>query len=101
MKFVLNFVFPVEPFNTMVCNGTAGKALASVLEAIKPEAAYFYAPNGCRGGTMIIDLDDAAQIPSVAEPMFLKFKAECQFNAAMTPEDLMRAGLDELGKQWG
>ena len=50
---------------------------------------------------MIVNLDDASQIPSVAEPLFLKFRAECQFNAAMRPEDLIKAGLDKLGKQWG
>ncbi len=101
MKTVVNLEFPVEPFNTLVRNGTAGKVLEEILDEIKPEAVYFYAPNGCRGGTLIVDLDDPSQIPSIAEPFFLKFGARCEFHSAMTPQDLARAGLAELGKRWG
>ncbi|MBY4677629.1 panthothenate synthetase [Marinobacterium arenosum] len=101
MKTVVNFEFPIEPFNTLVRNGTAGQLLEEVLEEIKPEAVYFYAPHGCRGGTMVVDLADPSQIPSIAEPLFLKFDAKCQFYPAMTPEALADAGLAELGKRWG
>lgn len=101
MKIVINFQFPVEPFNTLVRDGTAGRTLASILEAIAPEAVYFYAPNGCRGGTMVVDIDDPASIPAIAEPLFLQFDARCEFHAAMSADDLARAGIDELGKRWG
>lgn len=101
MKIVINFQFPVEPFNTLVRDGTAGPTLAAILEAIAPEAVYFYAPNGCRGGTMVVDIDDPASIPAIAEPLFLKFDARCEFHAAMSADDLARAGIDELGKRWG
>lgn len=101
MKVIVNFQLPVEPFNTLVRQGTAGDVLASILEEIKPETVYFYAPNGCRGGTMVVDLNDPSQIPSLAEPFFLKFGAKCEFHIAMSPDDLARAGLDKLGKRWG
>jgi hypothetical protein len=101
MKTIVNLQFPVEPFNTMVREGTAGKVLVEILEDIKPESVYFYAPNGNRGGMMVVDIDDPAQIPAIAEPFFLKFGARCEFHPAMTPADLMRAGLDQLGKKWG
>ena len=29
-----------------------------------------------------------------------KFNATVEFLPAMTPQDLQRAGLDQLGKQW-
>jgi hypothetical protein len=60
MRTIVNFQFPVEPFNTLVRDGTAGNVLTSILDEIKPEAVYFYDPNGCRGGTMIVNL---AQCP--------------------------------------
>lgn len=100
MRMLVNFQFPIEPFNTMAREGTVGKIIESVLAEIKPEAVYFYAPNGCRGGSMVVNLDSASQIPSVAEPLFLKFGAKCEFHVAMTPDDLARSGLGELGKRW-
>lgn len=101
MKTIVNFQFPLEPFNSMVRDGTVGKVLAEILEEIKPESVYFFANNGCRGGIMVVDLNDPARIPFIAEPLFLKFNARCEFNPAMTPADLMRAGLDQLGSKWG
>lgn len=100
MRFLVNFEIPMEPFNTLVREGRAGAALQAVLEAVNPEAAYFYAPNGHRGGTLVVNLDDASQIPSIAEPLFLQFGARCEFHVAMVPADLGKAGLDQLGKTW-
>jgi hypothetical protein len=31
----------------------------------------------------------------------LTFNADTKFRIAMTPDDLARAGLDELGGKWG
>jgi hypothetical protein len=28
------------------------------------------------------------------------YEADCEFRIAMSPEDLGKAGLDELGKKW-
>lgn len=101
MKVVVNFQFPIEPFNSLVREGTAGKVLTSILESIKPEFVYFYAPDGCRGGTMVVNIDDPSQIPSFAEPLFLKFGARLEVNVAMSAEELARADIDKLGKKWG
>jgi hypothetical protein len=98
---LLDVTLPHEPFNTAVRNGTAGKTLTKILEAIKPEAIYFTEKDGHRGATLIVNLEKASQIPALAEPWFLHFNADCKFRVAMTPEDLQRAGLEELGKKWG
>ncbi len=98
MKMLIEFQFPIEPFNTLVKNGTAGQAIEKALGDIKPEAVYFAAREGCRGGTMVVDRDDASKIPAIAEPLFLAFGATVKFLPCMTPEDLAKAGLDELGK---
>ncbi len=100
MKTIVHFQFPLEPFNTLVREGTAGQVIASILADIKPETVYFYAPDGCRGGTMVVDITDPARIPAIAEPLFLKLGAKCEFHQAMTPEDLARADLETLGKKW-
>jgi hypothetical protein len=48
----------------------------------------------------IVDLPDPSKIPALAEPWFLTFEADVEFRVVMSPDDLKRAGLDELGKQW-
>jgi hypothetical protein len=39
-------------------------------------------------------------MPRVAEPWFLNFDAAVEFLPAMTPADLQKAGLDDIGKKW-
>ena len=100
MRMLLHIELPLEPFNTLVRNGTAGEKLRKILESNKPEAAYFSEHDGKRGGTLVIQVNDASEIPKFAEPWFLTFNANLEFRVAMTPEDLGRAGLEQLGKQW-
>ncbi len=101
MRMMLNVTFPNEPFNTAVCEGTVGPMIKRILEETKPEAVYFTEIDGLRGAVLIVNVDSASQIPSLSEPWFLNFDADCKFRIVMTPEDLMKSGLDELGKKWG
>lgn len=41
MRMLMHVQFPLEPFNTAVRDGSAGQKIQKILEAIKPEAAYF------------------------------------------------------------
>lgn len=100
MRFVLHISLPVQKFNEAVRDGTAGQKLAQILEDTKPEAAYFCAKDGKRGGFLIVNMSDPSEMPRYAEPWFLHFDARVEFLPAMTPQDLERAGLDELAKKW-
>lgn len=100
MRMLLNVRIPHEPFNAAVRDGTAGAKLNRILEAVKPEAAYFTEQNGHRGAILIVDVPDASKIPALAEPWFLAFQADVEFRIVMSPDDLGRAGLDEIGKKW-
>lgn len=100
MRMLMHVHLPIEPFNTAVRDGTAGKKIQKILEAIKPEAVYFSEQNGQRGGTLVVNVKDPSDVPKLAEPWFLIFNAEVQFRVAMTPEDLARANLGALGKKW-
>ena len=97
---LMHLQFPLEPFNTYVKDGSAGHKIQKILEALKPEAAYFCEQNGHRGGTLVVNLKDASEIPMFAEPFFLTFNAHVEFRVAMTPEDLGRANLEAHGKKW-
>lgn len=96
----MNIKLPHQPFNAAVKDGTVGKKLNQILEAIKPEAVYFTEQDGHRGAVIIVNMKDASMIPALAEPWFVIFQADVEFRIAMTPADLKKAGLAKLGKQW-
>ena len=100
MRMLLNVIIPHEPFNTAVREGTAGDTMQRILEEIQPEAVYFTEQDGSRAATLVVNVESASQVPSLAEPWFLNFEADCEFRIAMTPEDLGNAGLEELGEKW-
>jgi hypothetical protein len=101
MRMLMHIRMPLEPFNSAVRDGSAGPKMQRILEAIKPEAAYFSEQTGHRGGILVVNVKESSEIPALSEPWFLTFNAEVEFRIAMTPEDLARAGLEALGKKWG
>ena len=100
MRMLMYVKFPLEPFNTATRQGTVGDTIKKILADIKPESAFFTDHDGHRGGTFVVQVKDATDIPRLAEPFFLKFNAEVEFHIAMTPEDLGKADLGALGKKW-
>jgi len=100
MRMLVDIQFPLEPFNTLVKNGTVGQIIQEILGDLKPEAAYFTARDGKRGGTLVLDIAEASGLPAVAEPFFLRFNASASFHPCMTPEDLGKAGLEALGSKY-
>src|SRR5690348_3724729 len=101
MRILMQVKLPIEPFNTYVKDGSIGVKMQKIMTDAKPEAAYFTELEGHRGGIIVVNMDNASQVPALAEPWFLTFNASVEFKVAMTPEDLGRAGLDALGKKWG
>ena len=100
MRMLLHAKIPHDTFNAAVKDGTAGKKIQRILDELKPEAVYFTEYQGRRGAIMIINLDNPSKVPTFAEPWFLLFNADCEFHIVMTPEDLAKAGLEELSKKW-
>lgn len=100
MKMLLTATMPHEPFNSLVRDGSAGKILGQILEAMKPEAAYFTEQHGMRCAIFVVNVQSGSDVPKFAEPFFLKFEADCEFRILMSPEDLQKAGLEQIGKTW-
>jgi hypothetical protein len=100
MKMLLTVDFPLEPFNSIIRSGKAGELIGRILETIKPETAYFTEHGGKRGGIFVINVENPSDVPSFSEPFFLQFQASCKFRILMSPEDLQKAALDDLGKNW-
>jgi hypothetical protein len=100
MKMLMNVKIPHEPFNTLMREGNVEAIMRRILDDLRPESIYFTEQGGTRGAVAIIDVEDPSRIPFFAEPFFLNFNADCEFRIAMSPEDLGRAGLAQLGKKW-
>jgi hypothetical protein len=101
MRFLMTVQFCREKFNAAVRDGTAGVRISKILETVKPEAVYFTELDGRRTALVIVEVPDASRIPVLAEPWFLSFDADIRLQVLMTPEDLKRSGIDEIGKKWG
>jgi uncharacterized protein (DUF885 family) len=97
---LLHVRIPHEEFNAAVRDGSVGRKMKQILDETRAEAVYFTEYDGRRGAIMIINIKDPSEVPKFAEPWFLLFNADVQFHIAMTPEELGRAGLEEIGKKW-
>jgi hypothetical protein len=100
MRMIVYVSFPVETFNATVKDGSAGAKMKRILDQMQPESAYFTDRHGQRSAVLIVDLEDASQIPAIAEPWFLLFNAAVEVHPVMGPQDLASAGLERLGKEW-
>ena len=103
MRYLLKFSFPVETGNSVLRDPQFGSKMQQLLTDLKAEAAYFTTVNGQRGGYLVINMNDASQIPAVAEPLFSWLKADIELIPVMLPEDLMKAGpsIEAALKKWG
>ena len=86
---------PVEAGNTAINDGSLPKTVQSMLDELKPEAAYFSAADGQRTAFIFFDLKDASDMPVVAEPWFMNMNASVEFIPVMNPDEL-KAGLGKL-----
>ncbi len=100
MRFIVHVSLPVEKFNQALRDGTAAKKMTQILEDTKPEAAYFCAKDGKRGGYLVVNMQSTAEMPRYAEPWFINFDATVEFLPCMLPEDLRKANLDEIARKW-
>jgi len=93
---------PVEAGNAAAKAGKLGSTIHSILADTKPEAVYFTDDCGQRTGYLVVDLQDASQIPAMAEPWFLAFNAGVEFHPVMIPDDLAKASsaIDKAVKKY-
>ena|SRR5438067_3515907 len=102
MRFLFKISIPVEAGNAAAKEGSF-KAIQTILEQQKPEAVYFVAQEGKRTGLLVMNMEDASQIPALAEPWFLALNAAIEVTPAMIPADLQKAGpaIEKAVKTFG
>lgn len=91
MRFLVKVNIPVDAGNEEAKAGRLGTTIPSIWADLKPEAVYFTADQGQRTGLLFLDMQDASQIPAIAEPWFLAFQASIEIHPVMVPDDLTKA----------
>lgn len=103
MRFLLRAEWSVEAGNTAISEGRASETIHAILDESKPEAACFLVSNGKRTTLLVVDVDDASQIPALAEPWFHAFQANIEIDPVMVLDDLDKANpaMQEAMKKYG
>lgn len=91
MRILLKVSIPTSSGNARVLDGTLGQTIESILNDLKPEAAYFAEEQGERTGFIFCNIKEESEIPAVAEPWFLALGARVEFHPCMTLADLKKA----------
>ena len=96
MRMLLKISMPVEKGNEAAKSGALQRAIQSTIEALKPEAGYFYPEDGKRTAIMVFDMKGSWQLPATVEPLFQDLGASIHVTPVMNSEDLQR-GFKEAG----
>ncbi len=104
VRILVTFSINPEKGDQLIKEGRIGETIGSILDDLQPEAAYFTDVDGTRGGFLVVDMEDASQIPAITEPLFLGLGATVHIQPVMTPEDLRGpAGeaLERVAQRYG
>jgi hypothetical protein len=97
MRILLKWELGLPATNEAIRTGKMAAINEWLNERIKPEAAYSGTENGERTGYIFFDLNEPAQIPVIAEPLFQQLESTVEFIPVMNAEDLQR-GLANIAQ---
>jgi hypothetical protein len=96
MRVMVKFSFPTtDDSNSWIRDGSMGQKMETILGNIQPEAAYFAPVDGKRGGYLVINMEEASELVTKLEPLFLELGAAIETTPVMVPDDL-REGMQRL-----
>lgn len=95
MRVLMKAEFDTEAGNRAIRDGRLPQVLKATLEQLKPEAAYFATIDGRRGAYIVFDLNDPADLPMIAEPLFMEMGAKIEVMPVMNADDV-QSGLSRL-----
>ncbi|MDN0081668.1 hypothetical protein QU487_02685 [Crenobacter sp. SG2305] len=103
MRFLVKVNIPVGAGNALAKTGKLGSTIQAILDDLKPEAAYFTDDNGQRTAFLFLEMTDASQIPTIAEPWFLALHTNIEFHPVMVLDDLVKAAgsIEAVVKKYG
>ncbi len=96
MRMMLKATLDTAAATKAMQEGRMPTVMQSMMEKLKPEAAYFGPDGGQRTAFIIFQMDDPSQLPEISEPLFREFNARVEVFPVMDRDDLQR-GLSALG----
>ena len=95
MRMMLRALMDTEISNKSLQRGEMQKVIESLMDQLKPEAAYFSPHCGRRSCVFVFDMQESSQLPSIVEQLFQKMGAEIEIQPVMNREELQK-GLAAL-----
>jgi hypothetical protein len=95
MRMMLRALMDTQMSNQTIENGQLQKVVDSLMDELKPEAAYFTPHSGRRACIFFFDMQESSQLPAVAERLFRTMGAEVEVQPVMNREELQK-GLAAL-----
>ncbi len=96
MRMMLKAQLDTAAASKAIQEGRMPTVMQSMMEKLKPEAAYFGPDDGKRTAFIIFQMDDPSQLPAISEPLFSEFNARVEVFPVMDRDDLEK-GLSALG----
>jgi hypothetical protein len=90
MRMMLKILVPTEAGNDAVKDGSLARLFADTIRKLNAEASYFVAQDGLRCALIFFDMKDSAELPAIAEPLFIGVNAEIEVVPAMNADDLKK-----------
>ena len=90
MRMMLKAVVDTAAGNAMIADGSIGKMIGGLIDKLHPEAAYFAGEDGQRACFLVFDMTDAADLPSICEPLFMGGNARVTVTPCMDLEDMQK-----------
>ena len=95
MRVLMTVQMDTEASSRAIKDGSLPKVMESTLSQLHPEAAYFTTHDGYRTAYIVFDLQEPAQMPQIAEPLFSGLNARIFWSPVMNADDL-REGIGRL-----
>ncbi|MBA3233452.1 MAG: hypothetical protein H0T17_05855 [Propionibacteriales bacterium] len=96
MRMMLKAQMDTAVASKAIQEGRMPTVMQTMMEKLKPEAAYFGPGDGKRTAYIIFQMDDPSQLPAISEPLFSEFNARVDIFPVMDRDDLEK-GLSALG----
>ena len=103
MRMMIRYSFPVDAGNAAIRNGKLETVFRQLMDDLKPEAAYFHAVDGDRGGTFVVNMQDSSKIADTAERLFFGLNAKIELVPVMALDDLQKglSGVQNTIQRYG
>ncbi|GAA1947669.1 hypothetical protein [Kitasatospora viridis] len=95
MRTLMQVELDTELANKLVSTGAIRQTMDELMELLKPEAAYFYAADGRRAMTLVVDLAKESDLVTYCEPFWNALHAEVRVYPCMNADEVM-AGVGGL-----